>query len=294
MLLVVDAQVNQFEPPMAVHDGPAILRRLKELVSRARAARVPVAFVQNDGGEIDPDFPGTPGWALHPDLLPTDGERVYRKTTTDSFHETGLLEDLRAAGITELVIAGMQSNHCIDATTRRAASEGFAVTLVIGLVATLGVVFALVFWFVRVDNILVIFQTMYEAGRWPVTIYPGWMQIMLTFLVPVAFAVTVPSEAVVGRLTAQTLLGALGVAALMLFVGRRVIPAILHYVAHTGSRELFRLAVLSVALTVAFLAAEAGNHAVPQRDHQHGGGTGGGKPGPPHGLDSDGSQYTAL
>jgi CPA2 family monovalent cation:H+ antiporter-2 len=44
--------------------------------------------------------------------------------------------------------------------------------------------------------------------------------------------------------------------ALMLIVGRRAIPALLHYVAHTGSRELFRLAVLSVALGVAFVAAE--------------------------------------
>lgn len=44
--------------------------------------------------------------------------------------------------------------------------------------------------------------------------------------------------------------------ALMLLVGRRGIPAILHYIAHTGSRELFRLAVLAVALGVAFLAAE--------------------------------------
>ncbi|MDB5409694.1 MAG: sodium:proton antiporter [Rhodospirillales bacterium] len=43
---------------------------------------------------------------------------------------------------------------------------------------------------------------------------------------------------------------------LMLVVGQRVIPALLHYVAHTGSRELFRLAVLAVALCVAFLAAE--------------------------------------
>jgi nicotinamidase-related amidase len=130
MLLIVDAQVNQFEPPMAVHDGPKILERLKRLVERARTARVPVAFIQNDGGEIDPDFPGAPGWALHPDLLPNGGEKVYRKTTTDSFHETGLLEDLRAAGIKDLVIAGMQSNHCIDATTRRAVQEGFNVTLV--------------------------------------------------------------------------------------------------------------------------------------------------------------------
>jgi CPA2 family monovalent cation:H+ antiporter-2 len=44
--------------------------------------------------------------------------------------------------------------------------------------------------------------------------------------------------------------------ALMLVVGRRVVPLLLHYVAHTGSRELFRLAVLSVALGIAFGAAE--------------------------------------
>src|SRR5216684_3398892 len=44
--------------------------------------------------------------------------------------------------------------------------------------------------------------------------------------------------------------------ALMLLVGHRVSPAILHYIAHTGSRELFRLAVLAVALGVAFVAAE--------------------------------------
>ncbi|NIE80730.1 YbaL family putative K(+) efflux transporter [Asaia sp. As-1742] len=44
--------------------------------------------------------------------------------------------------------------------------------------------------------------------------------------------------------------------ALMLVIGRRVIPAILHYVAHTGSRELFRLALLALALGVAFIATE--------------------------------------
>jgi monovalent cation:H+ antiporter-2, CPA2 family len=44
--------------------------------------------------------------------------------------------------------------------------------------------------------------------------------------------------------------------ALMLVIGKRVVPAILHYIAHTGSRELFRLAVLSLALCVAFAAAE--------------------------------------
>jgi viologen exporter family transport system permease protein len=76
------------------------------------------------------------------------------------------------------------------------------------------------FWFVKIDNILVIFQSMYEAGRWPVGIYPGWLRFMLTFLVPVAFAVTVPAEAVVGRLTPVELLGAVGLALALLGVSR--------------------------------------------------------------------------
>ncbi len=68
VLLDVDAQVNQFEPPMAVYDEPRILERLKSLVKGARAAHVPVTFIQNDGGEVDPDLPDTPGWALLPEL----------------------------------------------------------------------------------------------------------------------------------------------------------------------------------------------------------------------------------
>ena len=66
------------------------------------------------------------------------------------------------------------------------------------------------FWFVRVENILVIFQSMYEAGRWPVSLYPRWLRFALTFLVPVAFATTVPAQALTGRLTWRTLLGAAG------------------------------------------------------------------------------------
>ncbi len=76
------------------------------------------------------------------------------------------------------------------------------------------------FWFVRVENILVIFQSMYEAGRWPVSLYPGWLRFGLTFIVPVAFATTVPAEALTGRLDAETLLGALALAAALLVVSR--------------------------------------------------------------------------
>src|SRR3546814_12336574 len=54
---------------------------------------------------------------------------------------------------------------------------------------------------------------------------------------------------------AGTFLKVTGFIALMLLVGRRIIPVALHWVAHTGSRELFRLAVLAIALGVAFGAA---------------------------------------
>ena len=76
------------------------------------------------------------------------------------------------------------------------------------------------FWFVRVENILVIFQSMYEAGRWPVGIYPGWLRLSLTFLVPVAFATTVPAEALAGRLTPATLFGAIALAAALITASR--------------------------------------------------------------------------
>jgi len=76
------------------------------------------------------------------------------------------------------------------------------------------------FWFVRVENILVIFQSMYEAGRWPISLYPGWLRYGLTFIVPVAFATTIPVEALTSRLTWETLLGAVALAAALLLVSR--------------------------------------------------------------------------
>ena len=76
------------------------------------------------------------------------------------------------------------------------------------------------FWLVRVENILMIFQSMYEAGRWPISLYPGWLRYGLTFIIPIAFATTVPAEALTGRLTWQTLLGAVVVAVLLFAASR--------------------------------------------------------------------------
>jgi ABC-2 type transport system permease protein len=78
------------------------------------------------------------------------------------------------------------------------------------------------FWFVKVENFLVIFQSMYEAGRWPVSLYPGWLRYGLTFIVPVAFATTVPAEALTGRLTWVTLIIAVGIAVILFVLSRLV------------------------------------------------------------------------
>lgn len=100
---------------------------------------------------------------------------------------------------------------------------GFAVALILGglmiysfwLIMTIGA-----FWVVRMDNILELFQGIYQAGRWPVTIYPNWLQLGLTFLVPIAFAVTVPSEALTNRLNLTTLGLAVALTAALLVFAR--------------------------------------------------------------------------
>lgn len=103
------------------------------------------------------------------------------------------------------------------------AAAAFAVMLLSGLAiiySFLLVLSTLAFWLVRVENILVIFASMYEAGRWPVGIYPAWLRVALTLLVPVAFAVTIPVESLIGRLEPTTLAGTILLAVGFLIASR--------------------------------------------------------------------------
>lgn len=118
-------------------------------------------------------------------------------------------------GSTSSVIAGI----AVIATALVRLGEGigtldaiaFVILIVAGLVIVtcfLTLLATCAFWFVRLDNILVIFQSTFnQAGGWPIGIYPGWLRISLTFLIPVAFAVTVPAESITGRLDLLTALG---------------------------------------------------------------------------------------
>ena len=66
------------------------------------------------------------------------------------------------------------------------------------------------FWVVNMWSLIELFEGVYQTGRFPVGIYPGWLRIGVTFLVPIAFAVTVPAEAVTSRLEWPTVVLAFG------------------------------------------------------------------------------------
>jgi ABC-2 type transport system permease protein len=76
------------------------------------------------------------------------------------------------------------------------------------------------FWIVRMDNVVELFDGVYLTARWPVGIYPDWLRFGITFLVPIAFAVTVPAEAVTSRLEWQTLALAAGFAVVLFGITR--------------------------------------------------------------------------
>ncbi len=62
------------------------------------------------------------------------------------------------------------------------------------------VLIALTFWFTKFDNNVTILQALMEAGRYPVTVYPVWLRIIVTFIIPIAVATTVPLQALRGEL----------------------------------------------------------------------------------------------
>jgi len=129
-LLIIDMQVGNFSEPNPIFKANELLAKVKSLVAKARSARTPIVYVQNNGRKGDPDEYGTQGWEIHSSIAPTEGNLVVQKRTPDAFHETNLHRELESMGIKKLVIAGLQTEYCIDTTCRRAFSLGYDVILV--------------------------------------------------------------------------------------------------------------------------------------------------------------------
>ncbi len=128
-LVVIDVQQGMFGEPLRPYRPDELLARIRGLQDRARAEGVPVLHVQHAAAEGEPLARGTSGFAIHPDVAPRPGEEVVVKDRCDAFLGTGLDARLRALGIGRLVIAGMQTEFCIDTTTRAAFAHGYKVVL---------------------------------------------------------------------------------------------------------------------------------------------------------------------
>ncbi len=84
------------------------------------------------------------------------------------------------------------------------------------------VLIALTFWFTKFDNNVTILQALLDAGRYPATVYPFWLRALITYVIPIAVATTVPVQALRGELSLDAIALYLFVAAAAFLVARTV------------------------------------------------------------------------
>jgi nicotinamidase-related amidase len=131
-LVVIDMQVamvDEFPDDPAAHNRDALLANTRTLLNAARDGGAKVVFVRHKEDRYELMRPGHPAFEVHSEIAPIDGETVIDKTACDSFCGTDLDSILRNAGIEHLVTCGMQTEMCVDSTTRSAVHRGFNVTL---------------------------------------------------------------------------------------------------------------------------------------------------------------------
>ncbi len=127
-LLIIDVQKGMFNH-MQPYQGAAVVQRLANTLSKARASMTPIFFIQHDGGATSPLARGTENFEIVDDLTPSFDETVIVKQHCSAFQGTDLIDQLRAAQVDEIIIGGMQSEYCVDTAVRGAFERGFAVTL---------------------------------------------------------------------------------------------------------------------------------------------------------------------
>jgi nicotinamidase-related amidase len=138
-LLIIDIQQDYFPGGKMVLEGAdAAAARAREALAAFRAGRMPVLHVKHLSLRPGAGFfvPGTPGVEIHPGVAPAAGEPVIEKNFPNSFRGTPLKAQLQSAGIEHLVVAGMMTHMCVDASVRAAFDDGYRVTLLADACAT--------------------------------------------------------------------------------------------------------------------------------------------------------------
>jgi nicotinamidase-related amidase len=132
-LLIIDIQRDYFPGGAYPLVGPdAAAETARRLLDAFRAEGEPIIHLKHIWDAPDAAFmrPGTDGVEIHPLVAPAEGEAVIEKDAPNGFLGTRLADELRAQGVDTLVVAGMMSSMCVDATVRAAVDQGLTATVV--------------------------------------------------------------------------------------------------------------------------------------------------------------------
>ncbi|TPG78307.1 cysteine hydrolase family protein [Pseudomonas arsenicoxydans] len=127
-LLIIDVQQALCSGEYECFEINRVIESINHLSTRARIAKVPVVFIQHEE-EGSPQAYGTDGWKLANNLDTEPTDHYVRKTTADSFYQTNLEKLLPREDFERLIICGLQTDYCVNATVRQALKLGYDVEL---------------------------------------------------------------------------------------------------------------------------------------------------------------------
>ncbi len=127
-LIIIDRQNDYFEGgAFPIKNSDIVSINTKMLLEYFRKNNLPVIHIQHIANREGATFfvENTKGVEIHESVKPIDGEKIIIKHYPNSFMETELHPYLKSMGIDTLVICGMMTSMCIDATTRAAKDLGY-------------------------------------------------------------------------------------------------------------------------------------------------------------------------
>lgn len=124
------------------------------------------------------------------------------------------------AGGAALVVYGVAKVGYVPSMSDVAVALLLLMAAVLVLYSLWILVVSACFWVVRLDNLVYLFDALFDAGRWPIHVFRGFWRVLFTFVVPLALMTTYPAMAVLGRLEGTTAAAALGGAVVFAGVAR--------------------------------------------------------------------------
>ena len=127
-LLIIDVQRALCAGEYECFDIKRVIDTINGLSAKARKANIPVILIQHEEEGDLLQF-NSEGWQLAEGLVTSDEDLRVRKTTGDSFYQTNLGALLQKRDVDRLIICGLQTDYCVNATVRQAHTLGYDVVL---------------------------------------------------------------------------------------------------------------------------------------------------------------------